>query len=77
MRDILDQIVKWWDAEEAFGLATVVRTFSSATREPVRRRGLAWRRGDRQRVGRLRRGAVYELATDVIATGRPVLQRYG
>src|SRR5258707_4906358 len=33
VRDILDPIFKWWDAGETFGLATVVRTFSSAPRE--------------------------------------------
>ena len=34
VRDILGQIEKWWDAGETFGLATVVRTFHSAPREP-------------------------------------------
>ena len=34
MRDILDLITKWWDAGDSFGLATVVRTVSSAPREP-------------------------------------------
>ena len=34
MRDILHSITKWWDSGETFGLATVVRTFSSAPREP-------------------------------------------
>ncbi len=78
MRDILDQIVKWWDAEEAFGLATVVRTFSSAPREPGA--ALAVSPGG-EVIGSVSggcvEGAVYELATDVIASGQPVLQRYG
>ncbi|HEX7992728.1 MAG TPA: XdhC family protein [Streptosporangiaceae bacterium] len=78
MRDILDQIVKWWDAGETFGLATVVRTFSSAPREPGA--ALAVSPGG-EVVGSVSggcvEGAVYELATEVMASGRPVLQRYG
>jgi len=34
VRDVLNDIMKWWDAGETFGLATVVRTFRSAPREP-------------------------------------------
>jgi xanthine dehydrogenase accessory factor len=78
VRDILDQIVKWWDAGETFGLATVVRTFSSAPREPGA--ALAVSPGG-EVVGSVSggcvEGAVYELATEVMASGRPVLQRYG
>ncbi|HEX5188897.1 MAG TPA: XdhC family protein [Streptosporangiaceae bacterium] len=78
MRDILDQIVKWWDAGETFGLATVVRTFSSAPREPGAALAVS---ADGEVVGSVSggcvEGAVYELATDVIASGQPVLQRYG
>ncbi|HEY1915446.1 MAG TPA: XdhC family protein, partial [Streptosporangiaceae bacterium] len=33
MRDILDQIAKWWESGETFGLATLVRTYRSAPRE--------------------------------------------
>jgi xanthine dehydrogenase accessory factor len=78
VRDILDQIIKWWDADETFGLATVVRTFSSAPREP----GAALAVSTRGEVvgsvsGGCVEGAVYELAGDVIASGQPVLQRYG
>jgi xanthine dehydrogenase accessory factor len=78
VRDILDQIIKWWDADEIFGLATVVRTFSSAPREPGA--ALAVSIGG-EVVGSVSggcvEGAVYELAGDVIASGLPVLQRYG
>jgi len=78
VRDILDQIIKWWDADETFGLATVVRTFSSAPREPGA--ALAVSSGG-EVVGSVSggcvEGAVYELAGDVIANGQPVLQRYG
>ena len=78
MRDILDPISKWWDAGETFGLATVVRTFSSAPREP----GAAMAVGaDGEVVGSVSggcvEGAVYELANEVKANGLPVLQRYG
>jgi len=78
VRDILDQIAKWWDADETFGLATVVRTFSSAPREP----GAALAVSPEGEVvgsvsGGCVEGAVYELAAEVIASGRPVLQRYG
>ena len=78
MRDILDQIVKWWDAGEEFGLATVVATFSSAPREP----GAAMATSPAADVvgsvsGGCVEGAVYELSEQVIASGQPVLQRYG
>jgi xanthine dehydrogenase accessory factor len=78
VRDILDQIVKWWDAGEMFGLATVVRTFSSAPRDPGA--ALAVSTGG-EVVGSVSggcvEGAVYELSDDVRATGQAVLQRYG
>ncbi len=78
MRDILDQIIKWWDDEEIFGLATVVRTFSSAPREPGA--ALAVSTGG-EVVGSVSggcvEGAVYELSGEVTANGEPVLQRYG
>jgi xanthine dehydrogenase accessory factor len=34
MRDVLSRVTKWWEAGETFGLATVVRTFRSAPRDP-------------------------------------------
>jgi xanthine dehydrogenase accessory factor len=78
VRDILDPISKWWDAGEAFGLATVVRTFSSAPREPGAAMAVA---DDGEAVGSVSggcvEGAVYELAAEVRSSGRPVLQRYG
>ncbi len=78
MRDILDQITKWWDTGETFGLATVVRTFHSAPREP----GAALAVSSGGEVagsvsGGCVEGAVYELAQEVCQTGRPVLQTYG
>jgi xanthine dehydrogenase accessory factor len=78
VRDILDPITKWWESNDTFGLATVVRTFSSAPREP----GAAMAVSAAGEVvgsvsGGCVEGAVYELATEVAATGQPVLRRYG
>jgi xanthine dehydrogenase accessory factor len=78
LRDILDLVSKWWDADESFGLATVVGTFSSAPREP----GAAMAVSPAGEVvgsvsGGCVEGAVYELAGEVITSGQPVLQRYG
>ena len=78
MRDILDPITKWWDSGETFGLATVVRTFRSAPREP----GAALAVSDSGEVvgsvsGGCVEGAVYELAREVRETGQAVLQTYG
>ncbi|HEX3491124.1 MAG TPA: XdhC family protein [Streptosporangiaceae bacterium] len=78
MRDILDMISKWWAADESFGLATVVSTFSSAPREPGAAMAVS---GGGEVVGSVSggcvEGAVYELASEVTASGQPVLQRYG
>jgi len=78
VRDILDPITKWWEADETFGLATVVQTFSSAPREP----GAAMAVSSAGEVvgsvsGGCVEGAVYELAGEVTASGQPVLRRYG
>ena len=78
MRDILDPITKWWEADDTFGLATVVRTFSSAPREPGAAMAVS---AEGEVVGSVSggcvEGAVYELATEVVASGQPVLRRYG
>jgi xanthine dehydrogenase accessory factor len=78
VRDILDPITKWWEANDTFGLATVVRTFSSAPREPGAAMAVS---ASGEVVGSVSggcvEGAVYELATEVTASGKPVLQRYG
>jgi len=78
VRDILDPITKWWDANETFGLATVVRTFSSAPREPGASMAVS---AAGEVVGSVSggcvEGAVYELAGEVSASGRAVLRRYG
>jgi xanthine dehydrogenase accessory factor len=78
VRDILDPITGWWAADDTFGLATVVRTFSSAPREPGAAMAVS---ASGEVVGSVSggcvEGAVYELATEVIANGEPVLKRYG
>ena len=78
MRDILEPITRWWTAGETFGLATVVQTFSSAPREP----GAAMAVSPGGEVvgsvsGGCVEGAVYEVANEVMASGQPVLKRYG
>jgi xanthine dehydrogenase accessory factor len=78
LRDILDPITKWWDTGEVYGLATVVRTFRSAPREP----GAAMAVSAEGEVtgsvsGGCVEGAVYELAQEVCQTGQPVLATYG
>jgi xanthine dehydrogenase accessory factor len=78
VRDILDMISKWWAADESFGLATVVSTFSSAPREPGAAMAVS---AGGEVVGSVSggcvEGAVYELAGEVTTSGQPVLQRYG
>jgi xanthine dehydrogenase accessory factor len=77
VRDILNTITKWWNADETFGLATVVSTFRSAPRDP----GAALAVEGGEVIGSVSggcvEGAVYELATEVTENGQPVLQRYG
>ena len=78
MRDILDPISKWWDAGDTFGLATVVRTYRSAPREPGAAMAVS---AEGEAVGSVSggcvEGAVYELASEVRESGQPVLQTYG
>jgi xanthine dehydrogenase accessory factor len=78
MREVLDELMTWWDAGESVGLATVVATFRSAPRPP----GASMVVGPAgEAVGSVSggcvEGAVYDLAEGVVATGGQVLQRYG
>jgi xanthine dehydrogenase accessory factor len=78
VRDVLNDIMKWWQAGETFGLATVVRTFRSAPREP----GAALAVSDGGEVvgsvsGGCVEGAVYELCGEVMQQRQAVLQTYG
>ncbi len=80
MRDILSRITKWWEAGETFGLATVVRTYRSAPRDPGAALAVS-SSADHEVVGSVSggcvEGAVYELSLDVCQTSDPVLQTYG
>lgn len=78
MREVLDELMTWWDAGETIGVGTVVATFRSAPRPP----GASMLVGpDGSAVGSVSggcvEGAVYDLATEVVGDGSPVLQRYG
>ena len=80
MRDILSRITKWWEAGETFGLATVVRTYRSAPRDPGAALAVS-AASDHEVVGSVSggcvEGAVYELSLDVCQTGDAVLETYG
>jgi len=78
VRDVLPELMKWWEAGDTVGVGTVVATFQSAPRPP----GASMLVGeDGTAVGSVSggcvEGAVYDLAQSVIESGQPVLQRYG
>ena len=78
MREVLPELLEWWEAGETIGVGTVVATFRSAPRPP----GASMLVGpDGSAVGSVSggcvEGAVYELASAVVASGQPVLERYG
>src|SRR6476619_8216928 len=78
MRDVLDDLIGWWQAGETVGMGTVVGTWRSAPRPP----GASMLVGpDGTAVGSVSggcvEGAVYELGQSVVASGEPVLERYG
>jgi xanthine dehydrogenase accessory factor len=78
VREVLGELVGWWRTGAAVGMGTVVATFESAPRPP----GASMLVGPSgEAVGSVSggcvEGAVYELAQDVVASGAPVLQRYG
>ena len=78
MREVLPELMAWWRGGLTIGVGTVVGTWRSAPRPP----GASMLVGpDKSAVGSVSggcvEGAVYELAQQVVADGRPVLQRYG
>ncbi|MFB1299207.1 XdhC family protein [Mycobacterium sp. pW049] len=78
MREVLDDLTRRWEAGESVGIGTVVATFRSAPRPP----GASMLVGpDGTAVGSVSggcvEGAVYDTARDVVASGEPVLERYG
>src|SRR3954447_13647799 len=78
MRDVLDDLVGWWQAGQTVGMGTVVATWRSAPRPA----GASMLVGpDGTAVGSVSggcvEGAVYEEAKDAVETGEVSLQRYG
>jgi len=78
VREVLDQLVDWWQAGERVAMGTVVATFKSAPQPP----GAAMLVGPGGQVvgsvsGGCVEGAVYETGQDVAESGVPTLQRYG
>jgi xanthine dehydrogenase accessory factor len=78
VRDVLPELMKWWENGETIGVGTVVATFQSAPRPA----GASMLVGpDESAVGSVSggcvEGAVYELAQSVVESGAPVLERYG
>ncbi|TCC33494.1 XdhC family protein [Kribbella sindirgiensis] len=78
MRDVLDKLLAWWQAGESVAVGTVVATFDSAPRPP----GAVMLVGPELEVvgsvsGGCVEGAVYQLGEEILASGEPVLQRYG
>ncbi|TAM71040.1 MAG: XdhC/CoxI family protein [Microbacteriaceae bacterium] len=78
MREVLGELLASWDAGETIGIGTVVHTIRSAPRPPgasmlVTADGTV----SGSVSGGCVEGALYELCSQVAASGRPVLQRYG
>jgi len=78
MREVLSDLMRWWEADQPVGVGTVVATFRSAPR-PTGASMIVGPEGEA--VGSVSggcvEGAVYELAEEVVESGVPVLQRYG
>jgi xanthine dehydrogenase accessory factor len=78
VRDVLDQLLTVWRSGGTAGVATVVRTMRSAPRAPGAIMVVA---PDGTVAGSVSGGcveaAVYELASEVVQSGRPELARYG
>jgi xanthine dehydrogenase accessory factor len=78
VRDVLPELMRWWEAGEPVGMGTVVATFRSAPRPA----GASMLVGpDGEAVGSVSggcvEGAVYARAEEVLDSGVPVLERYG
>jgi xanthine dehydrogenase accessory factor len=78
VRDILGSLSSWYSGGRPLGLATVVGTSNSAPRQPGAAMAVS---ADGEVVGSVSggcvEGAVYDLATEVLRTGEPVLHTYG
>ncbi|MGH3859531.1 XdhC family protein [Actinokineospora sp.] len=78
MRDVLDEVMRRYEAGEAVAVGTVVATFSSAPRSAGASMMVATDGTVTGSVsGGCVEGAVYEVGREVLETGQPVLQRYG
>ncbi len=78
MRDVLPDLLRWWQQDQPVGVATVVATFDSAPRPP----GASMLVGpDGEVVGSVSggcvEGAVITEALDVIADGKPRMLEFG
>ncbi len=78
MREVRAELRRWWEAGQPVGMGTVVATWRSAPR-PAGASMLVGPGGEA--VGSVSggcvEGALYDLATEVVGSGSPVLQRYG
>ncbi|WP_198954731.1 XdhC family protein [Kineosporia sp. R_H_3] len=78
MREVMPELLDWWRDGQTVGVATVVATWRSAPR-PAGASMLVGPGGEA--VGSVSggcvEGAVYELSQEVVASGEPVLERYG
>ncbi len=78
MREVREHLQRWYDEGSPFALATVVGIRGSAPREPGAAMAVS---AGGEAVGSVSggcvEGAVYELATEVLQTGEPVLETYG
>ena len=77
MREVLEQLMPWWEAGETVGMGTVVATFRSAPRPA----GASMLVGpDGSAVGSVSggcvEGAVYDLAQTVVGSGEPLASRF-
>ncbi len=78
MHDVAPEVGQLLEGGERFALATVVGTWNSAPRQPGAAMVVSTSGEPTGSVsGGCVEGAVYELAQEVMATGEPVLQRYG
>jgi xanthine dehydrogenase accessory factor len=78
MRDVLPELLRWWEAGETVGVGTVVGTWRSAPRPP----GAAMLVGPGgEAVGSVSggcvEGAVVTEAMDVIQSGKPRMLEFG
>lgn len=78
MREVLAELLESWKGGDTVGLATVVQSIRSAPRPPGAAMVVT---ADGSVAGSVSggcvEGAVYELSQEVVASGDPVLQRYG